>query len=559
MKVFAGILLAVLSVISSSRVTANVFASHIRVSNPDSSIFDGRFDDGTFARISFVLNDTASSVILKIIDASNNAEVATINAGAMGKGERSVTWDGTGTSPGKRYIIKVSAQQSSYSTTDYTIFTFVNTSALGQNIFTRGIDVIRNQALRNFGFLYAGNRPGGPLAQSILKYRADGFPAGDTPGDPVLNSTISDIWGTGQAPIYTTVAWDGRIYSSSFERGIIARVSSDSSQPKIIIRNLRGPLGIAAVGSGASFALYFADSSFVLRANLGLSDTLTTPLDTIARLDTQVRDLIIGDNGYLYVNLRSGTGIDGNVAGGLATERYDISGILPVSRASAMWSVSWTGRPIGLGHWSGPNISDDADDLIYVSIRSDGTSDTPGLWEISDVSSQFVAKRNIYKPDDAVPLGGAGGDVNRFADLTVDPAGNVVFFENGNEEIIMLAPPQLTATTTFTTTGADSILIQGPTTVEAITELPLRFVLSQNYPNPFNPSTEIRFSVNQPGHVSLNVTDMLGREVVVLVDEFKSAGAYRISFDAANLTAGTYFYTLRSGSLSKTRKMILLK
>ena len=87
----------------------------------------------------------------------------------------------------------------------------------------------------------------------------------------------------------------------------------------------------------------------------------------------------------------------------------------------------------------------------------------------------------------------------------------------------------------------------------------LRFVLNQNYPNPFNPNTTIKYSIPKAGIVSLKVFDVLGKEVAELVNETKSAGSYSVNFNAVNLPSGVYFYCLRAGSFSETRKLLLLK
>jgi hypothetical protein len=83
----------------------------------------------------------------------------------------------------------------------------------------------------------------------------------------------------------------------------------------------------------------------------------------------------------------------------------------------------------------------------------------------------------------------------------------------------------------------------------------------QNYPNPFNPETKISYQLSTYGNVSLKVYDTLGREVVTLINELKSPGFYQTLFSANNFTisSGLYFYTLRAGNFSETRKMILLK
>jgi len=85
------------------------------------------------------------------------------------------------------------------------------------------------------------------------------------------------------------------------------------------------------------------------------------------------------------------------------------------------------------------------------------------------------------------------------------------------------------------------------------------FALSQNYPNPFNPITRIKYSIPYSADVSIKIFDMLGKEVETLVDEYKSAGTYEISFSLKNLSSGIYFYRIISGNYSKTNKMILLK
>jgi len=94
--------------------------------------------------------------------------------------------------------------------------------------------------------------------------------------------------------------------------------------------------------------------------------------------------------------------------------------------------------------------------------------------------------------------------------------------------------------------------------VEAGISLPQKFVLSQNFPNPFNPSTVIKYSIPVSGHVSLQVFDVLGRLVETLVDETKSAGEYSLEFKT-NLSSGVYYYTLKSGSFTETKKMTVIK
>lgn len=89
------------------------------------------------------------------------------------------------------------------------------------------------------------------------------------------------------------------------------------------------------------------------------------------------------------------------------------------------------------------------------------------------------------------------------------------------------------------------------------------YSLEQNYPNPFNPSTIINYSIPVSGFVNLTVYNMLGSEVAVLVNENQEAGKHSVEFSTDmsenKLGSGVYIYTLKSGSFTQTRKMVILK
>jgi hypothetical protein len=85
------------------------------------------------------------------------------------------------------------------------------------------------------------------------------------------------------------------------------------------------------------------------------------------------------------------------------------------------------------------------------------------------------------------------------------------------------------------------------------------YSLSQNYPNPFNPTTQINYSLEKPGLVTIKVYDLLGRVVATLINDQQTSGRHTINFDASTLTSGVYFYQINSGSFSSTKKMILVK
>ncbi len=85
------------------------------------------------------------------------------------------------------------------------------------------------------------------------------------------------------------------------------------------------------------------------------------------------------------------------------------------------------------------------------------------------------------------------------------------------------------------------------------------FTLLQNYPNPFNPSTKIEYNIVDHGFVSLKVFDVLGNEIETLVNEEKPTGTYEVNWYAEKLPSGVYFYKLKVGEFTQTKKMILMK
>ena len=91
-----------------------------------------------------------------------------------------------------------------------------------------------------------------------------------------------------------------------------------------------------------------------------------------------------------------------------------------------------------------------------------------------------------------------------------------------------------------------------------VTILPNQFALYQNYPNPFNPSTTISYDLPSNDFVTLKIYDVLGNEIITLINEEQPAGYHKINFDASALSSGMYFYTLQSGNKILTNKMILL-
>ena len=135
------------------------------------------------------------------------------------------------------------------------------------------------------------------------------------------------------------------------------------------------------------------------------------------------------------------------------------------------------------------------------------------------------------------------------ASQTQNPLLNSIFFTDVNQGIAV---------------GTDGIIIRTKSggltdVIDNVYNVSSKYSLEQNYPNPFNPTTTINYEIPERGFVTLKVYDILGREVTILINEEKPAGSYEVQFTASGLTSGIYFYQIKAGEYSETKKMILLK
>jgi hypothetical protein len=95
--------------------------------------------------------------------------------------------------------------------------------------------------------------------------------------------------------------------------------------------------------------------------------------------------------------------------------------------------------------------------------------------------------------------------------------------------------------------------------VEVIISIPTNTELAQNYQNPFNPATKIKYSISKAGYVKINIYNIVGEQVALLVNENMSPGNFEVEFDGSNLPSGVYFYKLETTKFVDVKKMILLK
>ncbi len=181
----------------------------------------------------------------------------------------------------------------------------------------------------------------------------------------------------------------------------------------------------------------------------------------------------------------------------------------------------------------------------------DGTIDEVRVWNKTRSENQIVSTMNIsldqvyYVSADSGLVGywrldeGVSG---RTKDRTNVNHGFLGAIDNGDQS----EPVWVASSLPLAIDGSEVSVISG-------------YKLNQNYPNPFNPATIIQYQIPVSERVRLIVYDILGRDVVTLVDNQMSAGMHQVEFDASDLSSGIYFYQIHTGAFSDMKKLILLK
>ena len=210
-----------------------------------------------------------------------------------------------------------------------------------------------------------------------------------------------------------------------------------------------------------------------------------------------------------------------------------------VQEYSAVAEDAWEQRTLDLSSYDEP---------FYLAFKYVGTYATD--WYVDDILIAYPQARellgyNVYEAADEEPLNG---------DTPVEETSYVV----GN-------PPNGTYTYSVTAVyTSEESLPSNEVTVEWDSEgvdevTPLTTRLHGNYPNPFNPDTRIDFSLAEPAQVTVEVFNLAGQLVTTLVDDFRQAGEYTVSWDGSNATSGLYFYRMQTTDYSVTRKMTIIK
>ena len=192
-------------------------------------------------------------------------------------------------------------------------------------------------------------------------------------------------------------------------------------------------------------------------------------------------------------------------------------------------------------------------------------SNNPLPVELTSFTASVTANKVSLHWKTATEVANYGFDIERASatDLTWTVIGFVPGSGNANspKEYSFTDEQPLTGKTLYRLKqiDTDGTIAYSDAIEVTVDALPTEYALYQNYPNPFNPSTTMRFDIPQQSRVSLIVYDALGQQVQELVNEDMAPGSYSVNFDGAGLSSGLYFTVLRAGSVTLTRKMMLVK
>lgn len=188
---------------------------------------------------------------------------------------------------------------------------------------------------------------------------------------------------------------------------------------------------------------------------------------------------------------------------------------------------------------------------LYIDHTGDGTITltAEGISDLSGIS--------IYLIDNVT---GYQAELKDDFQFSFDPVMERKLSGSEKSNVRNLTPRGATTSVNEKAEARFSLLIQyTATNTEQEINLPDRFELGQNYPNPFNPVTNIRYNLPEATDVKLEVYNVIGQRVAVLVNGFKNPGFHTVAFDGTRLSSGVYIYRITAGNFTETRKMVLVK
>jgi len=332
----------------------------------------------------------------------------------------------------------------------------------------------------------------------------------------------------------------------------------DGSNPQItgnrIINNSANPSGSFTVRHGYGGGVYISNSTgAVISSNIITGNLVDTEPQTTSdgggiylhNADVTISNNVIGNNmaqgndgGGIYIyasypNLINNTianNMAGDFGGGIYTEFSNpeiVNSILYFNQDSAGTQIFDAGSNVSVSY------SD-----VQGGWPGDGNIDVVPFFR-NPFDGDYRLQDSLYCGDDYYSACIDAGSPD-YADSLVDCS-----FGLGTDVADM---------------GAYGGGLYYPTGINDVFEtVPSRFGLSQNFPNPFNASTTISYNLKEPSYISIDVYDALGRNIETLFEGTQGRGEHSVTWNASNVSSGTYFYRIQEGSYFESRKMLLLK
>jgi len=288
----------------------------------------------------------------------------------------------------------------------------------------------------------------------------------------------------------------------------------------------------------------------------------------------RVNGMVVDNSGNIYVTGWGGPAIL-NGAGGYLTIKYNTSGI-------QQWVANYPGSQydeatsIALDNMNNVFVTGGlvtgsaSSDYLTIKYNSSGLQQWSQIYNGSTNGYDKATAIAVDKSENIYITGQSnnGGSEFDFATVKYDNSGTQQWVQRFNETGTSDDNPLgIVVDTSY------NIYQMGWSAVKYITikynqlvpispiskNVPDDFKLFQNFPNPFNPSTKIKFSIPNPSFTKLTIHDILGREVMVLVNEQLKRGTYEVNWDAGDFASGIYFCKLTTENFNETKRIVLLK
>ena len=318
----------------------------------------------------------------------------------------------------------------------------------------------------------------------------------------------------------------------------------------------------------------------------------TSPIETndaLASLDSNPGDLIKSQ--YAFAEYVDGTGWVGSLTDlspGLGYLIYAAEGgtlTYPAARPSTYVDLAPSPDPVGAEQTMAAESRDEPTVTTASQLGEEATDSTriailPWTVAVDDYAETMtvvaeVQRNGLAIDDPNLEIGLFAADGLRGAGriVTIDETNRarafIMVYGNEPDETLTISIRDIATGkvvdvnqhVTFAANGragtvGDALIIE----TESEAALPTEFALEQNYPNPFRSETQIRYALPEPGPVQIEVFDVIGRRVAVVLDEPKvDAGWHTARFDATGLASGTYWYRVNAGESKDVRKMLLVK